>query len=487
MKIAKLSLMCLCGLIANTWAAKPKVQDRSLLLEQQKNQLAQRLTELEDSLQTETEARWNLRQSLAKESELEQQKIVALEQQLQQSQQETARKKEEALVIQASLAEAQKKVEAKQQSVQAFSGLVEESLRKEADVLGESFPLDMEKNRKEFEGLRQKWTKNPHAEMQIMAGLPGWQIQKVREGQVIQRQSATMISPAGDLADVKLLRLGHVLAFGVDGSQNVFLIRQTGMTGMDRYVTDSLNEPQSILAVQAALLSSENNKIPVDVLQNHQTGAILTGKAKTWVDEFHHLMEAGGWMMWPILVTGILGVLIILRKFVQYLWNMRRMRSAYRAIRPLLEEGDFVGAEKKLSKSPCVITRVLHAGIQQREMGRPAAENAIREVLAQEVPTLESNLSTLSVLATAAPLLGLLGTVTGMITLFKAITEYGTGDPKMLAGGISEALICTGAGLFVAIPLLLLHNWLNNRNFTLQAEMNKNALRILNRLWPEGA
>jgi biopolymer transport protein ExbB len=91
------------------------------------------------------------------------------------------------------------------------------------------------------------------------------------------------------------------------------------------------------------------------------------------------------------------------------------------------------------------------------------------------------------VIAGAAPLLGLLGTVTGMISLFEVITHYGTGDPKILAGGISEALITTQTGLATAIPILLIHNWLRNQSLHIQSEMEKHAIRILNRLWPETA
>jgi biopolymer transport protein ExbB len=72
-----------------------------------------------------------------------------------------------------------------------------------------------------------------------------------------------------------------------------------------------------------------------------------------------------------------------------------------------------------------------------------------------------------------------------MITLFEVITHYGTSDPKILAGGISEALITTQAGLSIAIPILLIHNFLRNQSLHIHAEMEKHAVRILNRLWPE--
>ena len=89
-------------------------------------------------------------------------------------------------------------------------------------------------------------------------------------------------------------------------------------------------------------------------------------------------------------------------------------------------------------------------------------------------------------MATTAPLLGLLGTVMGMIQLFQVITMHGTSDPKLLAGGISVALVTTEAGLIVAIPLQLLHTFLANRVDGIRARMEKAGLAILNSRWIRG-
>jgi biopolymer transport protein ExbB len=110
----------------------------------------------------------------------------------------------------------------------------------------------------------------------------------------------------------------------------------------------------------------------------------------------------------------------------------------------------------------------------------------VKEVLLREVPRLERHLTTLSVLAAAAPLLGLLGTVSGLIAMFQVITQHGVNDPKLLAGGIGEALIATETGLLIAIPTLLGHNFLANRVDRIVADMEFYALKALNRVWPKG-
>jgi biopolymer transport protein ExbB len=108
----------------------------------------------------------------------------------------------------------------------------------------------------------------------------------------------------------------------------------------------------------------------------------------------------------------------------------------------------------------------------------------MHEMFIEEIPQLSRYLNTLAVIAGAAPLLGLLGTISGMINLFGAVTHYGTGDPKFLAGGISEALITAKTGLAIAIPVLFIHDYLRNKKDRLQADIEKYVLRIVNKLWP---
>ena len=115
--------------------------------------------------------------------------------------------------------------------------------------------------------------------------------------------------------------------------------------------------------------------------------------------------------------------------------------------------------------------------------GREAGEKALEELFAREVPKIESGLTWISVFASTAPLLGLLGTVMGMIELFDVITMHGTSDPKLLAGGISIALVTTEAGLIVAIPLQLIHTFLTNMADSLRSRMESAGLAVLNALW----
>jgi biopolymer transport protein ExbB len=113
-------------------------------------------------------------------------------------------------------------------------------------------------------------------------------------------------------------------------------------------------------------------------------------------------------------------------------------------------------------------------------MPREEMENALQEAVLKEVPPMERFLSTLGMLAAIAPLLGLLGTVTGMIDTFHVITLYGTGDPRLMSGGISEALVTTMLGLSVAIPLLLAQTLLNRAVDKRIGEMEEKSVALVN-------
>jgi len=210
------------------------------------------------------------------------------------------------------------------------------------------------------------------------------------------------------------------------------------------------------------MLDKESGKavcVPVDVLLTQNAGKSYTHETeKSFVVRLITAVKTGGVFMWPLLIIPFLAVGLFARKVMQ------------------------LGRGRKL-----LVPRVLQAVSEMKpELGRERAEQTLRELLLREVPRLERHLTTLAVLAAAAPLLGLLGTVSGLIAMFQIITEHGVNDPKLLAGGIGEALIATETGLLIAIPTLLGHNFLANRVDDLTADAEYHAMKALNSRWPEG-
>jgi biopolymer transport protein ExbB len=132
----------------------------------------------------------------------------------------------------------------------------------------------------------------------------------------------------------------------------------------------------------------------------------------------------------------------------------------------------------KQKRTPAV--QLAKTALKYRDADRSVMENAIEETALGQMPRLERFLTTLSVLAAVAPLLGLLGTVTGMIHTFEGITLFGTGDPRMMSGGISEALITTQLGLAVAIPVIIAHHIFDRRVEKMMGDMDEKGTALVN-------
>jgi len=189
----------------------------------------------------------------------------------------------------------------------------------------------------------------------------------------------------------------------------------------------------------------------------------------------------GGPIVWPILAVFALGALIIIERIIFLVRKRIDADSLMNRINELAACDDWDACHvlcDRFAGKP--VSRVLRAGLDCRLMDRTEMENVLQEAILQEIPGLERFLSTLGMLAAIAPLLGLLGTVTGMINTFDMITHYGTGNPRMMSGGISEALITTMLGLSVAIPILLCHTLLTRRTESIIAQMEEKAVAFTN-------
>ena len=127
-----------------------------------------------------------------------------------------------------------------------------------------------------------------------------------------------------------------------------------------------------------------------------------------------------------------------------------------------------------------ILAKAVKCLIDNKRRKREVLINVAQQTMHEEYPEMERHLSTIAILASIAPLLGLLGTVSGMVTTFTSITVFGTGDPQSLAKGISEALITTQSGLIVAIPALFFHNHLLRKVHYIMDEFEKNIIKFIN-------
>lgn len=194
----------------------------------------------------------------------------------------------------------------------------------------------------------------------------------------------------------------------------------------------------------------------------------------------YQFLQSGGVIGWIIVGLGIFAALLVLLRAL-ILW--RSSAGTTRLLQEIdqhLAQGNRDAALQRCQKSNNAASRIFLTALQHLDKSRQHVEELIAEAMLKETPAIERFGAIITVTAAVAPLLGLLGTVTGMISTFDVITEYGTGDPKLLAGGISEALVTTQLGLVVAIPALLLGSMLAGRAESILNHMEWGALRILN-------
>ncbi|MGD8484285.1 MAG: MotA/TolQ/ExbB proton channel family protein [Thioalkalispiraceae bacterium] len=191
------------------------------------------------------------------------------------------------------------------------------------------------------------------------------------------------------------------------------------------------------------------------------------------------MVQAGGWLMLPILLCSVIATAIVIERFwslqskkinpphlVSQVWQWHQSSSL-----------DDERIQALAKSSP--LGKILAVGLANRQHPRDIMKESIEEAGRQVVLELERFLNTLGTIASITPLLGLLGTVIGMIKVFAAITSHGVGNPSVLAGGISEALITTAAGLSVAIPSLIFYRFFRGKVDELVLEMEDEALKIV--------
>lgn len=183
--------------------------------------------------------------------------------------------------------------------------------------------------------------------------------------------------------------------------------------------------------------------------------------------------------MLPIIACSIAALGIVIERF----WSLQRKRVMpeylMRQILQLHQEEKLNLADLDKLKTSSPLGRILAAGLVNRNHSKVVMKEAIEEVGRQVVHELERYLNTLGTIASISPLLGLLGTVIGMIKVFSVIVTAGVGDPGVLAGGISEALITTAAGLSVAIPSLMFHRYFSGLIDQLVIGMEEQALKMV--------
>jgi biopolymer transport protein ExbB len=281
-----------------------------------------------------------------------------------------------------------------------------------------------------------------------------------------------MINRSGSEVEADILALGCFTAAYRLGSEVGFL--SYSESGRKLYALSRL--PSGRLQKQILrYMEGREEAVPLDVSRGAALRQ-LTHELSLWQQ-----IPKGGPIVWPILAILGIGIAIVIERVI---FLMRRRFDADRVIGridTLAAHQDWDACRKACAPfEEKAVVRVVKAGLDCYHLAREEMENALQEAILKEIPPMERYLSTLGMLAAIAPLLGLLGTVTGMIDTFHVITQHGTGDPRMMSGGISVALVTTMLGLSVAIPIMLAHTLLSRAVDNIIGQMEEKAVALVN-------
>lgn len=195
------------------------------------------------------------------------------------------------------------------------------------------------------------------------------------------------------------------------------------------------------------------------------------------------LLSHGGSMMWLLLVAGALAVAVFVERLLHYHREQINSLDFINGVRNVLKRDNVVEAISICDATPGPVARLVKTAVLNRERGREGVREALEDAGLVEVPRLEEKLALLATIGQIAPIMGLLGTVLGFIDVFRVLQTQGISAPaSQLAGGVWQALVCTGAGLAVAIPCYAGYNYLVSRVNEIVVDMEKASSEIVSLL-----
>ncbi|MEA1918461.1 MAG: MotA/TolQ/ExbB proton channel family protein [Campylobacterota bacterium] len=286
----------------------------------------------------------------------------------------------------------------------------------------------------------------------------------------VKKESGSFYLPDGSKAEGEIIKIGNIAAYGTSPKASGAL----APAGNGKYKLWKAPEATDT----ANMLSKNQIPSPMHVFIYENLKKEVEYSTEQSVVE---VIDDGGIIGWVIVSLGLLGLLFIFIRMYLLVVAGKNTESLTKTVMDKINSGaDSQEALQAIESKNGSVARVIKATLRNLDRDRLHLEDIISEHMLNESSRLDRFNSIILVFAAVAPLLGLLGTVTGMIATFDIITEYGTGDPKLLAGGISIALVTTELGLIVAIPLLLIGNLLSGWAGSIKDKMEHSALSIVN-------
>lgn len=279
---------------------------------------------------------------------------------------------------------------------------------------------------------------------------------EIEETGEIERRTGEFVGPDGRKTTGEIIRLGRFTTYFRlnDGTVGFLKPEADGR----RLVAVTGEAPASMLSAIEDYFDKKSDILPVDLSGGDYFLQMTKERTfREWIDE-------GGPIMYVIGALGILGILLFIERIIVLGTKAKASDKVMDKIKGMISQSNFSDAKAFCSsKSRIPTCQMLDSALEHVGHSQEVIENALQEAILKQVPKLERFIPTLALIAVISPLLGLLGTVSGMIDTFKIIVEVGTGDPGMLADGISVALLTTQFGLMVAVPTMIAHHFLKSQ------------------------
>jgi biopolymer transport protein ExbB len=477
------ALLCIIPCFAKK---KPDELERKLALIEQ---LRAEYRMAQNDLQLATAKRWAARQRQVEKLERNRVEIEQARGDIDKAYTELARVREECLVREQSCAQEISRLDEERQRLDFLTQAVAGKLDKAKQAALTGFPLDRENDLADLSAIERSFAGRLQP-VQMHNALAAFARDRLEKSALCAIRRTTILAEPAKPVTVQVLQIGTAFAYACGPDNSIYALTQSGRLGSAAFMWNAVNDvslKRELAALFPLIIEKKNIRcsLPVDIMQNKSSRALMSGVQPSFFAKTLEFFKKGGLCMIPLAGIVLWAAAIIILRFLFYFRaHNHDYRFIHRAL-DLIEKGKVPEAELFARTEKGGLARILQTCLEHGRWSRDSAEGAVRELLLKEIPRLEKNLDTLAALAGAAPLLGLLGTVTGMISMFEAITRFGTADPQLLAGGISEALITTEVGLSIAIPLLLIHTLLSNTRNRIQSDLELYAMSILNRLWPE--
>jgi biopolymer transport protein ExbB len=282
----------------------------------------------------------------------------------------------------------------------------------------------------------------------------------------ITKQLTTYFDVTGKEVKGEVLNVGRIARYGMDEIHGGVLVP----SGSGKFKVWDAESANTIEAV-----SSNADNVSIFLFDNVDV-AIEKQDEKGFGDD----LKAGGMIGKVILILGLVGLALVALRIVFLLMLGSDTQKITVQVNGLVKNEGVQAALDSCKKNASSASRVISATLRNIKKERDHIEDIISEAILFEASKIDRFGSAILVIAAVSPLLGLLGTVTGMISTFDIITEFGTGDPKLLSTGISEALVTTKFGLIVAIPLLLIGNLLSSWASRTKNGLERAALNVIN-------